>query len=180
MATHRQAEADRMEAVSTDPTVEPLEDQIEWYERESVTNQRGFKRVKAAQLVVAAAIPRSRRSKDSPRDRLLHLPAEPQPRAARRQGLSRPPHESVGEGRPSHPRDPVVFLRKCLRSASQGARRRGSEVATVPTRRDFDEPHQGTRTLDCPTRGPAGQGSYTASRRTTIPTGSCSGRSGVG
>jgi hypothetical protein len=57
MATQRQVGSDRIEAVSTDPTMERLEDQIAWYDRKSVANQRSFKRVKAAQLIAAAAIP---------------------------------------------------------------------------------------------------------------------------
>jgi len=39
------------------PTWERLEDQIDWYERRSVANQRAFKQLKAVELVLAAAIP---------------------------------------------------------------------------------------------------------------------------
>ncbi|MPZ73332.1 MAG: DUF4231 domain-containing protein [Nitriliruptorales bacterium] len=37
--------------------MERLDHQIEWYDRKSIANQRAFKRVKAAQLIAAAAIP---------------------------------------------------------------------------------------------------------------------------
>jgi hypothetical protein len=40
-----------------DPTLERLEDQIGWYDRKSVENQRLFKLLKAVQLVAAAAVP---------------------------------------------------------------------------------------------------------------------------
>jgi hypothetical protein len=43
--------------MNADPTMKRLEDQIEFYERRSLANQRGFKLVKAAQLIAAAAIP---------------------------------------------------------------------------------------------------------------------------
>jgi hypothetical protein len=40
-----------------DPTLERLEDQINWYDQKSVSNQRLFKITKAAQIIAAAAIP---------------------------------------------------------------------------------------------------------------------------
>jgi hypothetical protein len=40
-----------------DPTVQRLEDQIEWYDRKSGENQRRFKLLKGVQLVAAATIP---------------------------------------------------------------------------------------------------------------------------
>jgi hypothetical protein len=49
--------SDKIKPMNTDPTMERLEDQIEWYDRKSITNQRGFKRVKAAQLIAASTIP---------------------------------------------------------------------------------------------------------------------------
>ncbi|MFN2629650.1 MAG: DUF4231 domain-containing protein [Gaiellaceae bacterium] len=44
-------------ASQDDPTLERLDDQIRWYDRKSAQNQRLFKMVKAAQLILAAAIP---------------------------------------------------------------------------------------------------------------------------
>ena len=40
-----------------DPTMVRLDDQIDWYDRRSGTNQRMYKVVKLAQMVLAAAIP---------------------------------------------------------------------------------------------------------------------------
>lgn len=40
-----------------DPTWERLEDQLGWYDRRSAAAQRAFKRVKVAQLVLAAGVP---------------------------------------------------------------------------------------------------------------------------
>lgn len=40
-----------------DPTTERLEDQISWYDRKSVYNQRMFKRLKGATIIAAVAIP---------------------------------------------------------------------------------------------------------------------------
>ncbi len=44
-------------APGTDPTWDRLEDQIGWYDTKSGRSQTAYKRVKVAQLVVAAAIP---------------------------------------------------------------------------------------------------------------------------
>ncbi|RFU23073.1 DUF4231 domain-containing protein [Geodermatophilus marinus] len=41
----------------TDPTWRRLEDQLGWYDRRSQAAQRAFKRVKVAQLVLAAGVP---------------------------------------------------------------------------------------------------------------------------
>lgn len=54
---HADVSSDRIEPMNADPTMERLEDQIEWYDSKSVANQRGFRRVKAAQLIAASAIP---------------------------------------------------------------------------------------------------------------------------
>jgi hypothetical protein len=43
--------------VTSDPTLERLEDQIAWYDGKSRENQRRFKTLKAAQLLAAATIP---------------------------------------------------------------------------------------------------------------------------
>ncbi|UCC69207.1 MAG: DUF4231 domain-containing protein [Armatimonadota bacterium] len=40
-----------------DPTMERLEDQINWYDRRSGANQQMYKGIKLAQIVLAAAIP---------------------------------------------------------------------------------------------------------------------------
>jgi len=40
-----------------DPTMERLEDQIRWYSQRSGSNQRAFKIIKLAQIILAAAIP---------------------------------------------------------------------------------------------------------------------------
>ncbi len=42
---------------SNNPTVERLEDQITWYDRKSVVNQRWFKVLKATEIIAAAMIP---------------------------------------------------------------------------------------------------------------------------
>ena len=42
---------------SDNPTVDRLEDQIAWYDKRSMENQRWFKRLKVAQIVAAAIIP---------------------------------------------------------------------------------------------------------------------------
>jgi hypothetical protein len=44
-------------ALETDPIMDRLEDQIAWYDRKSLTNQRKFKRIKIAEIVSAALIP---------------------------------------------------------------------------------------------------------------------------
>src|SRR3984893_12390659 len=41
----------------TDPIMERLEDQIAWYDRKSLINQRVFKRIKSLEMVAAAMIP---------------------------------------------------------------------------------------------------------------------------
>lgn len=40
-----------------DPIMERLEDQIAWYDRKSLTNQRTYKRIKIVEILAAAAIP---------------------------------------------------------------------------------------------------------------------------
>ena len=40
-----------------DPITERLEDQIAWYDRKSMSNQRAFKRIKITEIVAAAFIP---------------------------------------------------------------------------------------------------------------------------
>jgi hypothetical protein len=40
-----------------DPIMERLEDQIGWYDRKSMTNQRYFRRIKMVEIVAAAIIP---------------------------------------------------------------------------------------------------------------------------
>ena len=44
-------------APEIDPIMERLEDQIGWYDRKSMTNQRYFKRIKMVEIVAAATIP---------------------------------------------------------------------------------------------------------------------------
>jgi hypothetical protein len=44
-------------SVTADPVLSRLEDQIAWYDRKSIENQRGFKLFKGIQLATAAAIP---------------------------------------------------------------------------------------------------------------------------
>ena len=41
----------------TDPIMERLEDQIGWYDRKSLINQRIFKRIKMTEILGAAVIP---------------------------------------------------------------------------------------------------------------------------
>jgi hypothetical protein len=40
-----------------DPVVERLEDQISWYDRKSLSNQKTYKRIKMTEIVAAAVIP---------------------------------------------------------------------------------------------------------------------------
>lgn len=42
---------------TTNPTIQRLEDQINWYSRKSGTNQRWFRRLKVVEIIVAAFIP---------------------------------------------------------------------------------------------------------------------------
>ena len=44
-------------ALAIDPIMERLEDQIAWYDRKSVTNQRYFRRIKTVEIAAAALIP---------------------------------------------------------------------------------------------------------------------------
>jgi hypothetical protein len=44
-------------APEIDPIMERLEDQIGWYDRNSMTNQRYFKRIKMIEIAAAAIIP---------------------------------------------------------------------------------------------------------------------------
>jgi len=44
-------------ASDVDPVMERLEDQIAWYDRKSLINQRYFKRIKAVEICSAALIP---------------------------------------------------------------------------------------------------------------------------
>ena len=44
-------------APEIDPILERLEDQIAWYDRKSMTNQRYFKRIKMVEITAAAIIP---------------------------------------------------------------------------------------------------------------------------
>ena len=44
-------------ASTVDPIMERLEDQIGWYDRKSLTNQRYFKRIKIVEILAAALIP---------------------------------------------------------------------------------------------------------------------------
>src|ERR1043166_5091962 len=41
----------------TDPIIARLEDQIDWYDKKSLTNQRAFKWIKMIEIVAAAIIP---------------------------------------------------------------------------------------------------------------------------
>jgi hypothetical protein len=43
--------------VDTDPIIDRLEDQIDWYDRKSKANMRAFKRIKMAEITAAAVIP---------------------------------------------------------------------------------------------------------------------------
>jgi hypothetical protein len=49
--------ADTTKSPTADPIMERLEDQIAWYDKKSLSNQRTFKRVKVVEIVVAALIP---------------------------------------------------------------------------------------------------------------------------
>ena len=40
-----------------DPIMERLEDQIAWYDRKSVSNQRAYRRIKITEILAAAVIP---------------------------------------------------------------------------------------------------------------------------
>jgi hypothetical protein len=44
-------------APASDPIMERLEDQIDWYDRKSITNQNYFKRIKMLEILAAAIIP---------------------------------------------------------------------------------------------------------------------------
>ena len=44
-------------APETDPIMERLEDQIGWYDRKNMTNQRYFRRIKIIEIAAAALIP---------------------------------------------------------------------------------------------------------------------------
>ena len=44
-------------APESDPIMERLEDQIDWYDRKSITNQNYFKRIKMLEILAAAIIP---------------------------------------------------------------------------------------------------------------------------
>jgi hypothetical protein len=43
--------------LSTDPIMERLADQIAWYDRKSLSNQRIYKRIKVVEILAAAIIP---------------------------------------------------------------------------------------------------------------------------
>jgi hypothetical protein len=45
------------QAPGPDPTMERLEDQIAWYDRKSISNQRYYKRIKVVEISAAALIP---------------------------------------------------------------------------------------------------------------------------
>ena len=40
-----------------DPVVDRLEDQISWYDRKSISNQRTYKRIKMTEIIAAAVLP---------------------------------------------------------------------------------------------------------------------------
>lgn len=42
---------------ASDPVIARLEDQIDWYDRKSMSNQRVFKRIKITEIIAAALIP---------------------------------------------------------------------------------------------------------------------------
>jgi hypothetical protein len=46
-----------MEPASQDPTIERLEDQIQWYDRKSGSSQKAYKRLKICTIVAAALVP---------------------------------------------------------------------------------------------------------------------------
>ena len=48
---------DLAKAPATDPIMERLEDQIAWYDRKSLSNQRTYKRFKVTEILAAAVIP---------------------------------------------------------------------------------------------------------------------------
>ena len=41
----------------SDPIIERLEDQLDWYDRKSLANQRAYKRIKVVEILAAATIP---------------------------------------------------------------------------------------------------------------------------
>ena len=41
----------------SDPIMERLEDQLSWYDRKSMANQRAYKRIKVVEILAAATIP---------------------------------------------------------------------------------------------------------------------------
>ena len=53
----RPRESDGEPSPGTDPTWDRLQDQLAWYDRKSMAAQRAYKRVKIAQLLLAAAVP---------------------------------------------------------------------------------------------------------------------------
>jgi len=46
-----------MNTTAVDPIMERLEDQISWYDRKSLANQRYFRRIKMVEIAAAALIP---------------------------------------------------------------------------------------------------------------------------
>ncbi len=57
MRPDHQASQGQLPTSVTDPTWDRLEDQLRWYDRKSQRAQQAFKRVKVAQLVLAAGVP---------------------------------------------------------------------------------------------------------------------------
>jgi hypothetical protein len=53
----QQETGEAVSAASTDPTTQRLEEQITWYDRKSVYNQRVFKTLKTIQIVSGALVP---------------------------------------------------------------------------------------------------------------------------
>jgi hypothetical protein len=45
------------QVADSDPIMERLEDQLAWYDRKSLVNQRAYKRIKIAEILAAAIIP---------------------------------------------------------------------------------------------------------------------------
>src|SRR5580765_4723475 len=41
----------------SDPIIERLEDQLDWYDRKSLANQRAYKRIKVVEILAAETIP---------------------------------------------------------------------------------------------------------------------------
>ena len=41
----------------SDPVIDRLEDQINWYDRKSLSSQHAFKRIKVMEIIAAALIP---------------------------------------------------------------------------------------------------------------------------